>query len=361
MAIPFLNNINLSDNELQNAKIHITSSSPTATAGQIYFDSTTGITTVKYHDGSAWISLIEHTFNNGTFINLTESGTDATRALTADLSAAGIPSSSTFLRGDNTWATIVQENDYLTDLSFNTLNDGQLIATVKNQPDVSVNLDGRYFLISNIVEEADGIENNDNDTTIPTSAAVKAYADSLIVGGLIYQGSYNASTNTPNLTTSPNSIKKGWTYTVTADGLFFTEQVRVGDVLIAEVDSPTALADWTTVQNNIDLASASQVGIGNVNAGTGISISYASGTATVTNTDTNSNNTDTGQITAGSTSGTVTHNFGTTNVIVQTYLDNATDNYPTVFCDITRSSNTVTATIAAVSADNIIILVQKIG
>ena len=47
-----------------------------------------------------------------------------------------------------------------------------------------------------IITEAEGIENNDNDTTIPTSAAVKDYVDSNIVGGLIYQGGYDASTNT---------------------------------------------------------------------------------------------------------------------------------------------------------------------
>ena len=88
-----------------------------------------------------------------------------------------------------------------------------------------------------------------------------------VVGGLVYQGGYDAANlNTPDLTTSPNSILKGWTYTVTADGTFFGEQLRVGDVLIAEVNDPSALGDWTTVQNNIDLASLTQVGIGNVNA-----------------------------------------------------------------------------------------------
>ena len=40
MAIPFLNNINLDDNQLLNAKIHVTSSAPTAGKGQIYLDST---------------------------------------------------------------------------------------------------------------------------------------------------------------------------------------------------------------------------------------------------------------------------------------------------------------------------------
>ena len=116
MAIPFLNNINLDDNQLQNAKLHVTSSAPTAAAGQIYFDSTVGTETAKYYDGSTWISLIQYTTANSTFVNLAESGTDATRTLTASLSATGTPSSTTFLRGDNTWASI-SDNDTTYDLT----------------------------------------------------------------------------------------------------------------------------------------------------------------------------------------------------------------------------------------------------
>ena len=43
--------------------------------------------------------------------------------------------------------------------------------------------------------------------------------------------------------------------------MFFTEQVRIGDLLIANVDAPTALASWTTVQSNVDLATATVAGI----------------------------------------------------------------------------------------------------
>lgn len=53
MAIPFLHNINLSDNELQNAKLHVTSSAPTAAKGQIYLDST--LNKLRYHDGSGFV------------------------------------------------------------------------------------------------------------------------------------------------------------------------------------------------------------------------------------------------------------------------------------------------------------------
>jgi len=171
--------------------------------------------------------------------------------------------------------------------------------------------------------------------------------DDSVVGGLIYQGGYNAATNVPALDGDFSiAVDKGWTYTVTVEGLFFTEQVRVGDVLISEVDQAagaSALANWTTVQNNVDLASATQVGIGNVlagdavdvayaagsatvsvedssavnkgavivAAGTGIDVTYtASGIATVTNSITNATNSATGSIAIGATSGTVTHALG---------------------------------------------------
>ncbi len=55
MAIPFLNNINLSDNQLLNAKLQVTSTAPTAAAGQIYFNSTDNV--ARYHNGTAWVDI----------------------------------------------------------------------------------------------------------------------------------------------------------------------------------------------------------------------------------------------------------------------------------------------------------------
>ncbi len=274
-----------------------------------------------------------------------------------------------------------------------------------------------------VVTEAEGIENNDNDTTLPTSAAVKAYADSLIVGGLIYQGGYDAATNTPDLDSSPSSsIKKGWTYTVTADGTFFTEQVRVGDVLIAEQDAPTALANWTTVQNNIDLADATTIGLGNVVPGTSgtitapytagtatldvvdstaaqkgavivapsdpIEVSYASGTATVGIKDSAAAQKG-AVIVSGGTGISVAYSGGTATVTntetnsgntatgtitagnltgtvthafgINTIVQTIDSSGNTVYCDISRTATTSVATIATAEATDITILVQKIG
>lgn len=561
MAIQFLNSIDLNNIPAEGFAVENLATDPSVSQeGSIYYN--TGTDKLKVYTGSGWVEIgsgvTSVTTTDGTFIDLTpNTATTGAVTVTAQLSATGTPSSSTYLRGDNTWASIAaSQNDFLTGLSFNTA-DGVLTATVSNQSDVTVDLDGRYALSSSvptvnnsiitlsagtylggggdfslnqssaetitfnhdstsrtdttstdapgyggtfeavtsvstnaqghvtaidvstvtipaaedytwsaaadaggtrIIQSGNTIDftggtniNTENaggetrfhlddsitlageltvsgtgqssfggQVTIPTTpsagtdAASKSYVDASVVGNLVYQGGYNAATNTPDLDSSPSaSIKKGWTYTVTADGTFFTEQVRVGDVLIAEQDAPTALANWTTVQNNIDLADLSTVGIGNVNAGTGvgvayssgtatvtntgvtslsagaaidvsastggvtvsvedstasnkgavivaggtgISVAYNSGTATITNTETNSSNSFAATITA---SGAVTHSLGTKDVIVQLY-DTVTDE--TVYAEIERNSTSqVTVTFAATPTNSIRVLVQKIG
>ena len=91
-------------------------------------------------------------------------------------------------------------------------------------------------------------------TKVPTQNAVKTYVDNLVLsyGALVFQGSYNAATNAPLLDATPVAgIKKGWTYVVTVAGDFFSENVQVGDMIIAKQDTPTLAAHWTTVNKNI--------------------------------------------------------------------------------------------------------------
>ena len=112
--------------------------------------------------------------------------------------------------------------------------------------------------------------------TASQDAATKNYVDTTFAGSgaLIFQGGYNAATNTPDLDVSPSaSIKQGWTYAVTAAGNFFTEAVEDGDLLIAESDAPTSLADWTVVQNNVSFATATIKGIANFPTAGGLSVS----------------------------------------------------------------------------------------
>ena len=449
MAIPFLNNIDLSDNQLLNAKLQITGTAPAAEQGQVYFNSAAGFLKPRVYDGAAWLNILDTTsVISGTYVSSTvTSNVD----LTLDLSAVDGTSTaaSRFLTKDNEWATIpfgdvteVQGGTYInvtdqtgpvpivnhdlttrTDTtstgspgyagtftvvdsvttnttghitalnvktvtmpsaeaytfsvtadsgtnqtidSGNTLDiaGGTNISTVVGATDtVTVNLDDSIDLAGELTVSGTGQSSIAGQLTIPqvptadTDAASKHYVDQAVTGALSYQGGYNAATNTPDLDSSPSSaIKTGWTYTVTADGLFFTEQVRVGDVLIANNNAPTTLAEWTTVQNNIDLADLTTVGIGNVNAGTGISVAYVSGTATVTNTDTNSSNTYAVTITD---TATITHSLGTKDVIIQLY-DVTTDE--TVYADVERGSTSeATITFAATPTNSVRVLVQKIG
>ena len=335
MAIQFVNNVDFNANQAQSIRIENLAADPSTelVIGRIIFNTSAdtlkqyvadagsgspgwvevGSTTVKAGTGiGVTFAAGEATVRNtglvtvadGTYIDLTKQGGGDNTELTADLSATGTADATKYLRGDNTWSAI--SGIYAWDISDGTNSEtivngdtvtftgGTNITTAydDNNNTLTVDLDDSISLTGSLIVGTTG--NFTGQVTIPqvplsgTDAASKHYVDQAVTGALSYQGGYDAATNTPNLDNnpSPNSIKKGWTYTVTVAGLFFTEQVRVGDVLIAEQDAPTALADWTTVQNNIDLADLLTVGIGNVNSDAnnnklGISVSYSNGTADV--------------------------------------------------------------------------------
>ena len=473
MAIPFLNNLDITDNQLLNAKLHLTPTPPTAAAAQIYFDSTPSDLTTKYYSNSAdqWVSLKEYTFPTGNYVTGVVTGTTPKPIITFDLNAIdGVAiAGERYLTKSNTWAEVSGISGTTYDLegvgstngtagvrlagsdatnddvliigagtttvtrSLNTLtvtSNDQFTGTVTSvtegpgitvtpsatSPTVAVDYLGsdNYLLEAgaatvadseDIINFSDDTDANVKKTTlgaIPVESLtlVKNYIDSSASGGVYYQGGYDPTTDLTSpgnygLQTppNPNIIEIGWMYTVTADGTFFGEQLRVGDVLIAEIDAPTSLSDWTTVQNNIDLATSSIVGLGNVvpgssntvtapyssgtatldvvdstptqkgavivDAGTGISVAYLNGTATVTNTQTNSDNTYAVTI---SDTAIITHGLGTKDVIIQLY-DVVTNE--TVYADIARVNispfNAATITFSATPTNDVRVLVQKIG
>lgn len=330
MAIQFLNVVDFNLNQAEEFVLENLGTDPASgqSDGRLIFNTADNV--VKVYNGTAWIALASGTFvetvTAGTY--LTNSGTATNVIIDHDITSRSDGTSSvspgygaTFTAVDSVTTnttghvtainvktvTLPSAENYSWILSADSgtnqsIGSGDIVdieggtnitTTVDAASDkVTIDLDDDVSLSGSLTVGTTG--SFTGQVTIPqvptanTDAASKHYVDQAVTGALSYQGGYDASTNTPNLDNnpSPNPIKKGWTYTVTVAGLFFTEQVRVGDVLIAEQDAPTALADWTTVQNNIDLASLTTVGIGNVNSDAnnnklGVSVSYSNGTADV--------------------------------------------------------------------------------
>jgi hypothetical protein len=91
--------------------------------------------------------------------------------------------------------------------------------------------------------------------------SIQSLANLTDVSGLLdFKGGYDASTNTPNLT-SGVGILKGDYYVVTVAGSFYGTPLEVGDSLFANVDAPVVLSSWTLVQANTVPASETVAGV----------------------------------------------------------------------------------------------------
>lgn len=254
--------------------------------------------------------------------------------------------------------------------------------------------------------------------TAGTDGVNLAQVQSLVAGVGVFQGGYDASTNTPALTGASNvAMTTGDFYAVTTGGSFFTETLEVGDLIFANVDiaansSPT-LSDYTIVQSGQSIADAGATdgattkgitGFDSANfqvSGTGwtqlkdtgvtaasvgaaskslsatvtakglltslteqdiaITSSQVTDFCTAVETCVGSNITFATNIGDGiNTSYTVTHNLGTRDVIVQLY-DNSS--YDTVYLRVVRTTtNTITVTAnSAIATNDVRVLITKVA
>ena len=204
-------------------------------------------------------------------LTLTTSGTGS-------VSIDGIQISGTEISSSDSTQITIKENLHVTGNISGTIT-GTVTGTIDADSSTISNLEVDNFKAATIVLESEGIGSNDNDTTIPTSAAVKDYVDNNAGGGstgdITFTGSTISAPSNADLT-----LNAGGTGSVDIDG------IQIKGTSISSTDSTQInINENVSIDGTLTVGGASLSGTLNTagNTGTG-SVALASQSLQVTGT-----------------------------------------------------------------------------
>jgi len=379
MAKKFLTNLDLAKNQILNVALQNLASAPASpVAGQIYFNTTD--VRIYFWDGTAWVDvsgdLRSVIGGSGLTATYTPDGDEVT--LDVNVDNATIEINADTLRVKDLGITTAKLADSsVTTVKINanavTLGKIQQIAGLR----VLGNLSGSTADVAEVTVITDLA--SASSTTLATSASVKTYIDANIgaLGNL--EGGWSAASGEFPVGSSPVSgTKAGDYWYVSTAGTTGGVAFNVGDVIIAKINnaSTSSAADWIQLEVNRDQATETVLGLVEIatqtetDTGTNDTaavtpLKLAGRTATesrtgiaelATQAETNTGTDDARIVTplklktnlatykyaanvSVTTAGayTVTHNLGTTDVIVKV----ADSNGDTILCDVTATSASV--------------------
>lgn len=231
----FLSDIDLALNQLLQAKLENLPTDPANTESRFYYNTVSK--KVKFFNGTAWVSVVDDTDSR-----LTNPRTPTAHVIATNTGLGSEHTISGAAPGQVLRASGPNAANFQQLAHSDLLNAG---ANTHAQIDTHIGDATKHRVINDT-----GTSNTD---LFSASKILQLIADinTTVAGSLVFKGNYDAATNTPLLDATPIAVTQGWTYVVTAPGLFFTEQVEIGDMIIAKQTNPTTLAHWTVVNKNI--------------------------------------------------------------------------------------------------------------
>ena len=157
--------------------------------GSLSYDSSTGVIT---YTGPSQAEVLAH-ISGGTGVSVSAGGVIAIGQAVAT-------------SDDVTFNNVTASANFIGDLTGDVTGDvtGNLTGNVTGDVSFGTLTDPGESIANKFVDEADGISSNDNDTTIPTSAAVKDYVDNNGGEGLVLRASLTSGSTTIDTSNVPN-------------------------------------------------------------------------------------------------------------------------------------------------------------